>query len=99
MDVDIELPDLGEGNGDRGVIAEWHFEEGEWVEEGEVLLDVLAEMDTIPIPCPYTGRLIERVVEEDDTVRTGEVLGILEVDDDYDFSDEDSDDEDDYGED
>ena len=41
MDVDIELPDLGEGNGDRGVVAEWHFEEGEWVEEGEILLDVL----------------------------------------------------------
>ena len=85
MDVDIELPDLGEGNGDGGVIAEWHFEEGEWVEEGEILLDVLAEMDTVPIPCPYTGRLIERVVEEDDTVRTGEVLGILEVAEDADL--------------
>ena len=81
MDVDIELPDLGEGNGDRGVVAEWHFEEGEWVEEGEILLDVLAEMETVPILSPYTGRLIERTVEEDDTVRAGEIVGIIEADD------------------
>ena len=81
MDVDVELPDLGDGNGDRGVVAEWHFEEGEWVEEGEVLLDVLAEMDTVPVPSPYSGRLLEHTVEEDDTVRTGEIVAIIETND------------------
>jgi len=81
MDVDVELPDLGEGNGDHGVVAEWHFEEGEWVEEGEALLDVLAEMETVPVLSPYTGRLIERTVEEDDTVRAGEIVGIIDADD------------------
>ena len=87
MDVDVELPDLGDGNGDRGVVAEWHFEEGEWVEEGEVLLDVLAEMDTVPVPSPNSGRLVERTVEEDDTVRTGEIVAIIETDDELGISD------------
>ena len=81
MDVDVELPDLGDGNGDRGVVAEWHFEEEEWVEEGEILLDVLAEMATVTVPSPYSGKLIERTVEEDDTVRIGEIVAVIETDD------------------
>ena len=81
MDLNVELPDLGDGNGDRGVIAEWHFEEGERVEKGEILLDVLAEMATITVPSPCCGRLIARTVEEDDTVRTGEIVAVIETDD------------------
>lgn len=78
MEFEVELPDLGTDGGDTATVAEWFYEEGEFVEEGETLLEVLSESDSIAIPCPRSGTLIERLVAEDEIARIGEPLAILE---------------------
>ena len=81
MNIEVELPDLGLDGGDEATVVEWHFEEGDAVEENEVLLELESEAGTVEIPVPCAGVLVERIVDEDETVRTGELLAIIEASD------------------
>ena len=81
MRTEVELPDLGTDAGDHATIVEWHFEVGDFVEQGEILLEVACESGTIEIPCPRSGNLLERIVEEDEIVRTGEPVAVIESSD------------------
>ena len=79
MNVEVELPDLGDESGGEGTVSEWFCEEGESVAEGEPLLEVVSEGQTVEVPSPVTGVIIERLIEEDDLVRVGDILAIIEV--------------------
>ena len=79
MNVEVELPDLGSGGGDQATVIKWHFEEGDFVEEGEALPEVLCETGTVEVPCSRSGVLVERLVEQEDIVRVGEPVALLEV--------------------
>ncbi len=81
MNIEVELPDLGSFAGDHATVVEWHFEEGETVEQGEILMEVSCEAGVIEVPCPRTGVLIERIVEEDEIVRAGEPVALMECSD------------------
>ena len=78
MNIEVELPDLGSFAGDHATVVEWHFDEGESVEQGDILMEVSCEAGVIEVPCPRSGVLIERIVEEDEIVRVGEPLALLE---------------------
>jgi len=78
MSVEVELPDLGPEGGDEATIVEWHVEEGDEVEEGDVLLEVECESGTVEVHAPCAGTILERTVEEDEVVRVGDVLAIME---------------------
>ena len=82
MNVEVELPDLGDDAGDQATVSEWHFEEGELVDEDDYLVEVVAGGETLDIRAPANGMLVERSVEEGDLVRVGDVLGIIDVRDD-----------------
>ena len=82
MNLEIELPDMGELVGDTAIVSEWYFEEGDFVEEGEALLEVVAGDETLDIPAPASGVLRDCHVVEDDLVRIGDVLAILDCQDD-----------------
>ena len=78
MTIEVELPELGEDAGDQATVAEWHFEEGEHILEGEELMEVATEDDTVQVPCPVAGILIEKLVAEGDLVRLVDPLAIVE---------------------
>ena len=78
MNIEVELPDLDPEGGDQATVVEWHFEDGDEVAEGDILLEVECDAGTIEVPCPVDGILIERIVEEDEIVRTGEPLALVE---------------------
>ena len=82
MNIEVELPDLGNDAGDHGTVVEWHFDEGESVEQGEILMEVSCETGVIEVPSPRSGVLIERIVEEDEIVRVGEPVAVMECNDD-----------------
>jgi pyruvate/2-oxoglutarate dehydrogenase complex dihydrolipoamide acyltransferase (E2) component len=82
MNIEVELPDLGNDSGDHATVVEWHFEEGETVEQGEILMEVSCEAGVVDVPCPHAGVLIERIVEEDEIVRVGEPVALMECSDD-----------------
>jgi pyruvate/2-oxoglutarate dehydrogenase complex dihydrolipoamide acyltransferase (E2) component len=81
MNIEVELPDLGSFSGGHAIVVEWHFEEGETVEQGDILMEVSCEAGVIEVPSPRSGVLIERIVEEDEIVRVGEPIALMECTD------------------
>ena len=78
---EVNLPDLGLG--DRPMVAGlWLVMPGNRVEEGDPLLEVSAESVVIDIPAPVDGTLVEVLVSEDEPIETGQLLAVIECDED-----------------
>ncbi len=81
MRVEFELPDIGAETGDKIVVSFWHVEEDEEFEEGNDLMEVSTHKATFNISAPNTGKLIEILVQEGDAVEPGDVIAILDTED------------------
>jgi pyruvate dehydrogenase E2 component (dihydrolipoamide acetyltransferase) len=77
--VDVKLPDLGDEAGDEAYVSFWYVEPDEDVEEGDNLVQMLTDKATFDVPSPRKGRLVERLADEDDEVKVGQVLCRLQV--------------------
>ena len=82
MNIEVPLPDMGEDAGDEAIVTEWYAEEGDIVDEGEALLEVVSDDVTFDVVAPAGGRLAERLVEEDESVMVGDILALIETTDD-----------------
>jgi pyruvate/2-oxoglutarate dehydrogenase complex dihydrolipoamide acyltransferase (E2) component len=79
MKVELRLPNL-DLPGAAIIATCWHAQVGQRVIEGDRLLEVLAGDTIVDLPAPASGKLIERAVQVDDTLHTGQVLAIIEAD-------------------
>jgi len=76
--IELRLPELGLG--DAIVTASmWLVEAGNEVTEGDRLLEVLSGSVTVDLPAPASGRLIETIVEVDEEISVGQLLGVIEA--------------------
>ena len=75
---------------DEGTVLAWFVEEGDVVQEGDDLVELSSEDGAITIQAPVSGILTEVYYDEGESVPKGEVLCVIddEDEDDYD-SDED----------
>jgi len=79
MDFEVTLPDLGEDAGDEATVTFFFVEVGEKVEEGDDLVEMATDKATFAVPSPKTGIVKEHRVGEDDVVKVGDVLAVLEI--------------------
>jgi pyruvate/2-oxoglutarate dehydrogenase complex dihydrolipoamide acyltransferase (E2) component len=77
MHADILLPELGAA---PLVLSVWFADLGDYVYEGDRLVEVLADGATFDVAAPATGRLAEKRALPDDPLSPGQVLGTVEVD-------------------
>lgn len=77
--MEVRLPDLGEDAGDSAKVTFWYFKEGDDVEEGQDLVEMMTDKATFNVPSPATGRLAEIRVHEDEEAEVGDVLGVMET--------------------
>jgi pyruvate/2-oxoglutarate dehydrogenase complex dihydrolipoamide acyltransferase (E2) component len=77
MQAPILLPELGAA---PVVLSVWFADPGEFVYEGDRLVEVLVAGATFDVPAPATGRLIEKRALPNDPLTTGQVLGMVEAD-------------------
>ena len=82
MQAAIKLPEVGVDSATEMVVSFWFADEGEEVLEGDRIVEILAGPVTFDVPAPTTGRLVEHRMVEDDVVHSGDILGLLETDDD-----------------
>lgn len=75
--LEFKFPDLGEGLVE-GEIIKWHVKEGDYVKEGDPLVDVMTEKATVTLPSPATGRVAKILAKEGETVKVGQVLCLIE---------------------
>ncbi len=77
--VEVRLPELGLP--DEPVrLTVWLAAQGSLVERGEPILEVTAGAVTIDLPAPASGLLAERLAAEDDLVKPGDPVAIIETD-------------------
>jgi pyruvate dehydrogenase E2 component (dihydrolipoamide acetyltransferase) len=76
MAVEVLLAQRGMGMTEAIIVA-WYVKEGDWVEEGDVLLEVESSKATEEINAPASGTVAEIRFEEGDEVEVGEVLAII----------------------
>ncbi|MDX2038948.1 MAG: biotin/lipoyl-containing protein [Isosphaeraceae bacterium] len=80
----VILPDLGTAPARAIVVSHWYAAQGEYVLEGDRLVEVLVGPATFDVPAPVTGRLAAIHGREDDCVLPGAVLGLVAVGEEFD---------------
>jgi pyruvate/2-oxoglutarate dehydrogenase complex dihydrolipoamide acyltransferase (E2) component len=78
MPASVILPDLGTGPVHLSV---WYADPGDLVYEGDRLVEVLIPGATFDVPAPATGRLVEKRAFPDDPLEPGQVIGMIEAED------------------
>jgi pyruvate/2-oxoglutarate dehydrogenase complex dihydrolipoamide acyltransferase (E2) component len=75
--VEIQMPQMGESV-TEGTVLEWHKHEGEFVEEGETVVEVSTDKVDAEVPAPASGVITRILKGEDDTIEVGGVLAELD---------------------
>src|SRR2546421_11409725 len=76
--VQITMPEMGESV-TEGTILEWLKQVGDQVEADEGVVEVSTDKVDAEVPAPASGILTKILVEPDETVPTGAILGEIEV--------------------
>jgi len=76
MQTQITLPELGAA---PAILSVWFADTGDAIYEGDRLVEVLLGEATFDVSAPATGRLAEKHALPDDIIKTGQVLGVVEV--------------------
>ena len=77
MQLDVMMPQLGESV-IEGTIIKWHTEIGQTIEKDDILLEISTDKVDTEIPSPHSGKIIELLAKEGDTVQIGSVIAKLE---------------------
>src|SRR5690348_6912068 len=76
--VEITMPQMGESV-TEGTILEWRKQVGDPVDRDEALVEVSTDKVDTEVPAPVAGTLTKILVQSDETVPVGTVLGEIEV--------------------
>lgn len=76
MSIDIKIPSIGESITEV-TLTSWQKEDGEFVEEGDILCEIESDKATVELPAEESG-VLKRSVEEGTELEIGAVIGQLE---------------------
>lgn len=74
--VEIKAPIIST-EGKVGYVVRWYKDDGDEVEEGEEVAEVMIEKTTLHIQAPQAGKL-KIVKEANEEIREGEIIGYIE---------------------
>jgi len=78
MRHEIKLPSLGEDAEDVATVTFWLVAEGDRVQKGDDLVELTTDKAAFTVPSPRKGTMVEKLVDEDEEVRVGEPLCVIE---------------------
>ena len=64
---------------DEATVSSWYVEEGEEVDQGDTLVEMIAGDEMFTINAPESGTVVELRADEEDVVKIGDVLLLLDV--------------------
>ena len=76
--VNVTLPEMGESVSE-GSIVEWRKKVGEWVDEGETLVDITTDKVDVEVPATAGGLITALHGDEGATVPVGSVLAEIDT--------------------
>ncbi len=75
--VQIQMPEMGESV-TEGVVLEWHVAEGDFVREGDTVVEVSTDKVDAEVPAPADGTITKLLVAVDEEVAVGAPLAEME---------------------
>jgi 2-oxoglutarate dehydrogenase E1 component len=75
--VQIQMPEMGESV-TAGIVLEWHVAEGDFVSEGDTVVEISTDKVDAEVPAPADGTITKLLVEVDDEVPVGAPLAEME---------------------
>ncbi len=79
MQEDVIMPPLGEDAGDECTVSFWHVEVDEDIAQDEPLVEMATDKATFDVPSPVTGKIVEILAQEDEVVKVGDKIAIIET--------------------
>src|SRR3954469_15147830 len=76
--VQIAMPEMGESV-TEGIVLEWHVAEGDFVAEGDTVVEVSTDKVDAEVPAPMDGVITKIVAQVDDEVPVGAPLAEMEA--------------------
>ncbi len=76
---ELILPKMGESVAEATIIK-WVKNIGDTIEADETILEIATDKVDSEVPSPVSGKLLEKLVKEDDVAAVGSVIAILETD-------------------
>ncbi|NCG18526.1 MAG: biotin/lipoyl-binding protein, partial [Rhodobacterales bacterium] len=76
--VDIQIPQIGESI-TTVFIARWIKQAGEFIQEGESLLEIDSDKASMEVPSPTSGKVVEVLFEDGDEVAVGAVIARIDA--------------------
>lgn len=77
MTTKIEAPSMGESISEA-IVASWSKNEGDYVEQDELIAELETDKVNLEVVAPAAGRLSKILTAEGDTVTVGQVMGEIE---------------------
>src|SRR5664279_4579500 len=71
--VQIQMPEMGESV-TEGIVLEWHVSEGDFVNEGDTVVEVSTDKVDAEVPAPTSGVITKLIASVDDEVPVGSAL-------------------------
>src|SRR3954453_23511976 len=75
--VEIQMPEMAESV-TEGIVLEWPVAEGDFVKEGDTVVEVSTDKVDAEVPAPTSGVITKLVASVDDEVPVGAVLAEME---------------------
>ncbi len=75
--LQIEMPEMGESV-TEGIVLEWHVAEGDFVREGDTVVEVSTDKVDAEVPAPADGTITKLLVAVDDEVPVGTPMAEME---------------------
>jgi 2-oxoglutarate decarboxylase len=76
--VQIAMPEMGESV-TEGIVLEWHVAEGDFVSEGDTVVEVSTDKVDAEVPAPMDGVITKLLVAVDDEVPVGAPMAEMEA--------------------
>ena len=72
-----EMPAMGESV-TEGTVLDWHKQVGDFVEQGETIVEVSTDKVDAEVPAPTSGTITKVLKAVDETVQVGEALAQID---------------------
>jgi len=80
---ELKLPKMGESVAEAS-ITNWLKDVGDFVEADDVVLEIATDKVDTDVPCEVSGVLREKLFEEGEVVKVGQVIAVIDTDSDTD---------------
>jgi len=78
MAFEVKLPPLGDDAPDEAEVSFWYVEQGEDIEQGQDIVEMVTDKAAFTVPSPVSGTVTSIETDEGSKVKVGQVMAIVE---------------------